>query len=458
MLRGVTMVQWAGVILAAGVGARMKSRLPKVLHPVCGKEMIRYPVELLRLLEIEPIVVVASPANEAPIKNLLGDAAEYVVQPEARGTGDALDHAREVLTAESVNLLVLGADSPLVTEETAKKLMASHLDSGSTMTVLVGQVPSAGDRGRVIRGGSGQVTAIIEAADDDDSSDSPGEVNGGVYCFSAPWLWENLERIEPGRSGERYVTSLAAIGAAAGCRVSGVAAQDPDELQGVNNRVQLSQVEGALRNRIRQQWMLAGVSMTDPDSVYIDADVSIGRDTLLLPNIMLLGRTKIGEGCEVGPGSVIRDSTIGGQCRVTASMLEEATMEDGADIGPFSHLRPGAYLESGVHIGNFAEVKESRLGSGVMMGHFGYVGDASIGADANLGAGMVTCNYDGKEKHRTVIEAGAFVGCDTMLVAPVKVGAEAVTGAGAVVTDDVPPGRLAVGVPAKIRTKKASAD
>ena len=241
-------------------------------------------------------------------------------------------------------------------------------------------------------------------------------------------------------------------------KVIGIAADDPTELQGVNNRLQLAQVEEVLRQRIRQQWMLAGVTMVDPSSVYIDADVYIGQDTLILPNTMLLGRTKIGEECQVGPGSVIRDSTVGSRCRVTSSMLEEATMEEGADIGPFSHLRPGAYLESGVHIGNFAEVKESRLGSGVLMGHFGYVGDASIGANANLGAGMVTCNFDGKYKHRTVIEEGAFVGCDTMLVAPVKIGAAATTGAGAVVTNDVPSGRLAVGVPAKIVGKKGKAD
>jgi bifunctional UDP-N-acetylglucosamine pyrophosphorylase/glucosamine-1-phosphate N-acetyltransferase len=452
------MGQWAGVILAAGVGARMKSRLPKVLHPVCGKEMIRYPFELMRELGIDRIAVVVSPANGPPVKNLLSDSVEYVVQPEARGTGDALARARKFLAGKADNLLVLGGDSPLVRENTVKQLLASHLDSGSTMTVLVGQVPSANDCGRVIRDGSGQVTAIVEAADGNEAPDSSGEINGGVYCFSAPWLWENLERIEPGRNGERYITSLASIGTAAGCEVIGVATEDPSELQGVNNRVQLAQVEGALRQRIRRKWMLDGVTMADPDSVYIDVDVSIGQDTLLLPNTMLLGRCKIGEGCEVGPGSVIRDSTVGSQCRVTASMLEEAIIENGVDIGPFSHLRPGAYLESGVHIGNFAEVKESRLGSGVMMGHFGYVGDASIGANVNLGAGMVTCNYDGKNKHRTMIEAGAFVGCDTMLVAPVKVGAAAVTGAGAVVTDDVPPGRLAVGAPARIRRKKASAD
>ena len=452
------MGQWAGVILAAGAGARMKSRLPKVLHSVCGKEMIRYPVELLRRLGIDRIAVVVSPANSSLVENLLGDTAEYVVQPKARGTGDALARAQEILAGKADNLLVLGGDSPLVSEDSVKQLMASHLDFDSTITVLVGQVTAANDWGRIIRDGSGQVTAIVEAVDGNDAPDSPGEINGGVYCFSASWLWENLERIEPGRNGERYITSLAAIGSAAGRKVTGVAAEDPAELQGVNNRLQLAQVEAVLRHRIRQKWMLAGVTMVDPDSVYIDADVSIGQDTLLLPNTMLLGRTEIGEGCEVGPGSVIRDSTVGSQCRVTASMMEEATIEDSVDIGPFSHLRPEAYLESGVHIGNFAEVKKSRLGSGVMMGHFGYVGDASIGANANLGAGMVTCNYDGKDKHRTVIEAGAFVGCDTMLVAPVKVGAAAVTGAGAVVTDNVPPGRLAVGVPARIIEKKASAD
>jgi bifunctional UDP-N-acetylglucosamine pyrophosphorylase/glucosamine-1-phosphate N-acetyltransferase len=212
------------------------------------------------------------------------------------------------------------------------------------------------------------------------------------------------------------------------------------------------------RQRIREHWMLAGVTMVDPASVFIDSGVAIGQDTVLLPNTMLLGRTSIGEGCEIGPGSTVRDSNVGHRCRVTSSAMEEAAMEDDVDIGPFSHLRPGAYLESGVHIGNFVEVKQSRFASGAVMGHFGYVGDASIGASANLGAGMVTCNYDGKDKHRTNIEAGAFIGCDTMLVAPVTVGAGAVTGAGAVVTRDVPAGRLAVGVPARINVKNDRPD
>ncbi len=449
------MSQWAGVVLAAGMGARMKSRLPKVLHRVCGKEMVRYPVELLRRLGVERVVVVASPSNLEALNQLLGDDVEYVVQPSVAGTGDAMARTAELLGNSADNILVLGADSPLVQTDTVNVLMTSHFDSSKHMTILVGRAQTPGDLGRVRRDASGQVTGIVEAADEPGPADGSAEVNGGVYCFSTSWLWENLPRIQPSQSGELYLTSLVSIGAGNGSQISGVVTPDAAQLQGVNNRVQLAMVEAALRQQINQQWMLGGVTILDPASVFIDADVTIGQDTVILPNTILLGRTTVGEDCEIGPGSMLRDSSVGNRCLVAASMLEEAIMEDGADIGPFSHLRPGAYLESGVHVGNFAEIKESRLAVGVLMGHFGYVGDASIGANANLGAGMVTCNYDGRDKHRTNIGAGAFVGCDTMLVAPVTVGDDAVTGAGSVITEDVPPGRLAVGVPARIVTKKS---
>ena len=451
------MDQWAGVVLAAGEGKRMNSRVSKVLHQVCGKELVRYPVELLRELGVQQVVVVVSPSNAAGVQALFGDTVEYVTQEEALGTGDALNRAKHLLDGQIPHLLVMGSDAPLVRLHSVKPLMESHLDSSNDMTFLTAHAATAQDLGRVVRDPEGRVTSIVEAAESRDDSGEPAEINVGVYCFSTKWLWENIGGVGPGSPGgdqERYITALAAIGAGADARIETGATADPDDLQGVNNRLQLSQVEEVQRRRIREHWMLAGVTMPDPASVYIDADVKIGQDTVILPNTMILGRSEIGEDCQIGPSSIIRDSKIGNHCRATASMLEEAVMEDSVDIGPFSHLRPGAYLESGVHIGNFVEVKESRFAAGAVMGHFGYVGDASIGAQANLGAGMVTCNYDGRDKHRTNIGAGAFIGCDTMLVAPVTVGAEATTGAGAVVTKDVPPGRLAVGVPAKITDRR----
>ena len=445
------MDQWAGVVLAAGHGNRMKSRLTKVLHRVCGKELVRYPVDLMKESGVTRVVVVVSPGNRQAVQELLGNQVEYVTQTEVKGTGDALSKAKVLLQGQAENVLVLTGDAPLVRLESVKPLMAAHADSSRDMTFLTCRTASAKDFGRVARNEKGQVVKIVEAADQTGFTDEITEVNGSVYCFRDGWLWENLGDIPTAANGEKYITSLVEIGSSRDGAVEANLTEDPAELMGVNDRLQLSQVEEILRQRIREQWMLSGVTMPHPASVYIDAGASIGQDTVILPNTSIVGSSVIGEDCEIGPNSVIRDSTIGRGCRATASVLEEATMEDGANIGPFSHLRPGAYLESGVHLGNFVEVKESRFAAGSVMGHFGYVGDASIGAEANLGAGMVTCNYDGKDKHRTNIGEKAFIGCDTMLVAPVTVGTGATTGAGSVVTKDVPAGRLAVGVPARIR-------
>ena len=447
----------AGIILAAGEGIRMKSRTPKVLHRLCGKELLRYPVELVGRLGAERIVVVVSPANQEAVKELLGDSVEYAVQTSKSGTAGAVEAAASMVRGgprgQVQQVLVMGGDSPLVTEASVSSLIDGHLEDGRQMSILSGIVQDEHGLGRISRdqGSQRNVLGIVEDSDDAGRDGQPVEVNSGVYCFQADWLWENLSQVDAGIGQERYLTDLAAI--AAGQEDSVVAAQpseDPVEVLGINNRVELAHLEDIQRQRIREHWMLAGVTISDPASVMIDAGVVIGQDTVILPNTMLLGNTVIGSDCEVGPGSVVKDSTIGNGCRVTSSALEEAVMEAGVDIGPFSHLRPGAYLESGVHIGNFVEVKESRFAAGSVMGHFGYVGDASIGTNVNLGAGMVTCNYDGKDKHRSVVEEDAFIGCDTMLVAPVTVGAGAVTGAGAVITRDVPPARLAVGVPAKI--------
>ena len=430
----------------------MKSRTPKVLHCLCGKELIRYPVELLGRLGVDRIVVVVSPANQEALKELLGDSVEYAVQTAKTGTAGAVEAAASMLREEARQVLVMGGDSPLVTEGSVRRLIDGHLANARQMSILSGIVQDSGGLGRIHRdqGFQRNVLGIVEDAEDSDRDGQPVEVNSGVYCFQADWLWENLGRVEAGNGPERRLTDLAAIAAEQGAVVAALPSDDPAEVLGINNRVELARLEDIQRRRIRERWMLEGVTISDPSSVMIDAAVVIGQDTLVLPNTMLLGNTVIGSGCEVGPGSTVKNSTIGDGCRVTSSALEEAVMEAGVGIGPFSHLRPGAYLESGVHIGNFVEVKECRFAAGAVMGHFGYVGDASIGANVNLGAGMVTCNYDGKDKHRSVVEKDAFIGCDTMLVAPVTVGAGAVTGAGAVITKDVPPARLAVGVPAKI--------
>ena len=441
-----------GIILAAGEGVRMKSRIPKVLHRFCGKELLRYPVELLGKVGVDRIVVVVSRANQDAVQDLLGDSVEYAVQSSKTGTAGAVESAASLLRGESKQVVVLGGDAPLVSEESMQGLINGHVENDHIMSILSGIVQDSNGLGRINRdhGSQRAVMGIIEASDDLNRDGQPVEVNAGVYCFQADWLWENLARITPGKGSERYLTDLASLAMEQGENVAALPANDPTEVLGINNRVELANLEVIQRRRIREHWMLEGVTISDPSSVMIDAGVTLGQDTVLLPNTILLGNTSIGANCEIGPGSVVRDSSIGDDCRVTSSAMENAVMESGVDVGPFSHLRPGAYLESGVHIGNYVEVKESRFAAGAVMGHLGYIGDASIGAKVNVGAGTVTCNYDGKDKQRTIVEDGAFIGCDTMLVAPVTIGAGAITGAGAVVTKDVPSARLAVGVPAKI--------
>ncbi|CAI8043899.1 Bifunctional protein GlmU [Geodia barretti] len=438
--------------MAAGEGKRMRSRIPKPLHRICGKEMIRYPVELMKVAGADRVIVVVSPDNREAIKAVLGETVEYAVQEQADGTGGAVASCLQLLHGNTENMLVVGADTALVQLDSVNTLLETHSEAAASMAVLTAPSDGPSDLGRVVLSKGGKIIRIVEASEVEGNRDELSPLfNAGVYCFKYSWLERSIGKLRPRPSGELYLTDLAAIGSRAKAGVSPVLVGEMEEVIGINNRSQLAIAEAVIRDRIREQWMLAGVTMTDPGTVYIDADVTIGMDTTILPNTILSGTTSIGENCEIGPNSVIRDSAIGHNCRVTSSALEEATMEDHTDIGPFSHLRPGAYLESGVHIGNYVEIKESRFRSGAVMGHFGYAGDATIGARVNVGAGMITCNYDGKAKHRTVVEDDAFIGCDTMLVAPVTVGEGSITGAGAVVTKDIPPARLAVGVPATIK-------
>jgi bifunctional UDP-N-acetylglucosamine pyrophosphorylase/glucosamine-1-phosphate N-acetyltransferase len=311
----------------------------------------------------------------------------------------------------------------------------------------------------VVRGADRTVVEVVEEAVATPEQLAIRELNAGVYCFDAAWLWEHVDQIPLSLPKEEYyLTDLVGMAVDQGLNVQAVVAADAEEALGINNRVDLAAAERVLRRRINERWMMSGVTIVDPATTYIDGRVTLGRDTTIQPNTHLRGETRIGERCTVGPNTIIEDSTIGDECVVLASVLEQAVMEDGSDIGPFGHLRKGARLCEGAHVGNFGELKKSTLGPGAKMGHFSYLGDAEVGAEANIGAGTITCNYDGERKQRTVIEEGAFIGSATMLVAPVRVGKGAQTGAGSVVTRDVPAGALAYGVPARVHSKGELSD
>ena len=406
----------------------------------------------------------ASLSPEADPPSAEGKGLAYAEQPRPRGTGDAVARAKEA-AAGAGHVLVLNGDIPLVTAETVRGVMAHHLRSGADLTVLTARVDDARGLGRLQRDAAGRPVGVVEVADMEGPSaptgarpgEGPAEVNAGIYAFRAQWLWPRVGCLPASAGGERYLTSLVGIAAREGAALETVAAADAAEGLGINDRLQLAKVEAILRERIRRRHLLAGVTMVDPQSTYIDADVTIGEDTVIYPNTTLRGRTAVGRDCAVGPNSLLVDSTLGDRCRVVASVLEGAVLESDVEVGPFSHLRPGSYIATGAHIGNFAETKNARLGRHVKMGHFSYIGDATVGEEANIGAGTITCNYDGVTKHRTVIGEGAFIGSDTLLVAPVTVGENAATAAGAVVNRDVPPNSLAVGAPARIRSRRGAA-
>jgi bifunctional UDP-N-acetylglucosamine pyrophosphorylase/glucosamine-1-phosphate N-acetyltransferase len=438
------------VILAAGQGTRMRSRLPKVLHSIAGRPMVLYALDAVAgLVDSKPVLVVGHGAEA--VQRAVGDAASFVLQEQQLGTGHAVLQARRVLQGHADTVLVLYADMPLLSPGTVRQLVEAHQTHTGPITMLTCIHDDAMGFGRILRNTQGGVIGIIEEAQATPEQLAIKELNPGVYCFNGEWLWDHLAHLPLSPKGEYYLTDLIHMTIAEGHAVESIVVRDPLETLGVNDRVQLAQVESVIRQRVRERLMRAGVTMTDPDSTYIDALVQVGEDTVIYPNTHLQGNTRIGTDCQVGPNTIIRDSAVGDRCRVLAAVIEEAVIENEVSIGPFAHLRKGAHLADRVHIGNFGEVKNSNLGPGVKMGHFSYVGDATIGPDVNIGAGSITCNFDGVQKQETVIEEGAFIGSDTMLVAPVKVGARAKTGAGSVVTHDVPPDTTVVGVPARVR-------
>jgi bifunctional UDP-N-acetylglucosamine pyrophosphorylase/glucosamine-1-phosphate N-acetyltransferase len=395
----------------------------------------------------KPVVVIGHGAEA--VKESLGDDVLYAFQTERLGTGHAVQQAEPLLRGKTDVVIVTYGDMPLLKSETLTGLMAAQGKHTGPITMLTVLADDPRGFGRIIRKEDGSVQAIVEEIQATPGQLAIRELNPGVYCFNADWLWGALKRIELSPKGEYYLTELVDIAVREGQAVQAIRVGDASEMIGINTRIHLAEATKILQERINQELMLSGVTIIDPQNTYIEPGISIGQDTVIWPNTHLQGETEIGSDCNLGPNAIIRDTQIGSGCVVTASVLEGAVLEDGVDVGPFGHLRKGAHLAQSVHMGNFGEVKNSYLGPGTKIGHFSYIGDTTTGSDVNIGAGTVTCNYDGEQKHPTTIGSDVFIGSDTMLVAPLNLGDGARTGAGSVVTKDVPENTVVVGIPAR---------
>jgi bifunctional UDP-N-acetylglucosamine pyrophosphorylase/glucosamine-1-phosphate N-acetyltransferase len=435
-MKGLTVV-----ILAAGESKRMRSRQPKVLHPLCGRPLIAYSLRTARVLA-DRIVLVVGPNGDG-VRAAAGDGVVVVEQRERLGTGHAVLQTRAACGEGT--LLVLPGDTPLLSSETLERLVGHHKAAGAVATVLTAVVDRPQGYGRILRQG-GRVKRIVEDRDATDDQKKIAEINTSVYCFDAKRLWKALTEVKPDNDqGEYYLTDVIGILAKAGGRIEALAAPDPSEALGINDRKQLATVAAIQRQRILDRLMADGVTILDPASTYIEDTVTVGPDTTIYPHVLIEGTSAVGSDCAIGSGCQISASHLGD--RVTLKpycVLTEATVEDEAQLGPFCHLRPLSHIGSRARIGNFVEVKKSRIGRGSKANHLAYIGDTTVGEDVNIGAGAITCNYDGRAKHQTTIGAGTFVGTNTSLVAPLTIGEGAYIGSGSVITKDVPAGALAV--------------
>ncbi|HZP27822.1 MAG TPA: bifunctional UDP-N-acetylglucosamine diphosphorylase/glucosamine-1-phosphate N-acetyltransferase GlmU [Acidimicrobiia bacterium] len=448
----------SAVVLAAGEGTRMRSATPKVLHPLCGRPMLLHVLDTLVALPLERIVVVVGHGAERVTKTLQEQLAteipvEFVEQRVQRGTGDAASvgltaFADELGTDDDV--LVLTGDTPLLRADTLADLATEHRLADAAATLLTAELDDPTGYGRVVRDARGNVERIVEQPDANGAELEIAEVNPSIYCFRRAFLAPALRRLSPENAqGEYYLTDVVGVLRQAGHQVLGVAAADPTETLGVNDRAQLAVAEAILRRRICDRWMREGVTMADPARTYIDVTVELEPDVRILPGTMLEGRTVVGAGSVIGPDTRLVDTIVGERATITFSVAREAEVGDEATIGPYAHLRPGTHVGMRAKIGNFVEAKNADIGEGAKASHLTYLGDVEVGADANIGAGTITANYDGVRKNRTKIGRDAHIGSNNTLVAPVEIGDGAYTGAGSVVTRDVPPGALAKGVPAR---------
>jgi bifunctional UDP-N-acetylglucosamine pyrophosphorylase/glucosamine-1-phosphate N-acetyltransferase len=431
------------IILAAGLGTRMKSATIKILHHAAGRPIIDYVLDLAAEVSPRPPVMVIGHQRDV-VQQMIGDRARYAVQAEQFGTGHAVLQAAGVIGGKTI--LILSGDVPLTRAETLRQLVEQHISEKNALTLLTMKPDDPAMYGRIVRDENGDVARIVEAKDASNDERKINEVNAGIYVFDAADLFDNLRGLSTNNSqGEYYLTDLIAVLRNAGKRVGAVVAPDPIEALGVNSRAELAVVEAEIQRRVVSKLMASGVTFRNPNTVVIDSTVSIGADSVVYPYVTLEGTTTIGKQCVIEPSVHLINVTVGDDVHLkTGTVAEDAVIESEANVGPYAHLRPGTHLGKQVKVGNFVETKKAVFGERSKASHLSYIGDAEVGADVNIGAGTITCNYDGVNKHQTVIEDGVFIGSDTQLVAPVRVGKGAYVGAGSTITKDVPPDALAL--------------
>ncbi|MFQ5787440.1 MAG: bifunctional UDP-N-acetylglucosamine diphosphorylase/glucosamine-1-phosphate N-acetyltransferase GlmU [Thermodesulfobacteriota bacterium] len=434
------------IVLAAGKGKRMRSSLPKILHSILGQPIISYILESIKVISPQNTILVLGHGSNEVKKSLNYEQIDCVIQKKQLGTGHAVYTTRRKLRNFNGTIVIINGDSPLISPGTLKKFINSHEKTNSMLSILTADVRNPHGYGRVIRNSMGQVVRIIEEKDANANQTNINEINSGVYCVESRFLWKALGQIDRSNDQkELYLTDIVEIASKGGKKVNVIVSKDSEEILGINNRVELSRVEEIIRKRINNKHMMSGVTIVKPEQTYISPQAYISSDTIIFPNSFIYGNTKIGKGCKIGPMVWIEDSKIGKNTYIKfSSYITDAEIGNNVTIGPFANIRPDSIILEGVRLGNFVEVKKSRIGRLTKVPHLSYIGDAKIGDRVNIGAGTITCNYDGISKHETIIDDDVFIGSDTMLVAPVKIGRGATTGAGSTITKDVEDGALAI--------------
>lgn len=435
---------FTSVILAAGMGTRMKSKMPKVLHKVCGKPLSKWVIDASKAAGADKVCAVVGHKAET-VKEVLGDVCEFALQAEQKGTGHAVMQAMDVIKNSKGEVVILNGDTPLITAETINKAIEYHKNNGNQATVITAILDDATGYGRIVRDNDGSVLKIVEQKDASEEEKKINEVNSGMYVFDAHSLVYALDKITPNNAqGEYYLTDTLEILLSAGKKIGGYAISDNDEIRGINDRVQLNEAEKIMQKRINEYHMRNGVTMRNPESVYIEDGVEIGNDTEICQNVTIKSGTKIGSDCVIGSGSMLDRAVIHDGVDVLSSVILESEVDEGTHVGPFAYIRPNCHVGKEVKVGDFVELKNSNIDDGTKISHLTYIGDSDVGKRVNFGCGTVTCNYDGKKKYRTTIGDDCFVGCNTNFVSPINVGDGVYIAAGSTITEDIPENSLSI--------------